>query len=465
MASPPTIVTERHPLRSSRSGTNNSANYGSTRQRAQTNQLPDLPSLALPDPALDPKGPPAPSLTNKSKRAFSTSTWKLEKKHIPYIHRTFTKSDFHSPNLRIPAEAYAELDAKQQAFFTFLDNELAKIEAFYKLKEAEATDRLEVLREQLHVMRDRRLEEILRAKKGKDSRSQSNSDGKEGNELGGKMNGAKWKKPIQGALGRGTRQTERAKVLESMMTPPGPVPEDLVGIESRQDFVRRAERDGVPYRTAKRKLKLALQEFYRGLELLKSYADLNRKAFRKINKKYDKATNSRPTGRYVSEKVNHAWFVQSDVLENHIVAVEDLYTRYFERGNRKNAVGKLRGKTVRSDDYSQNTFRNGMLLAAGSVFAVQGLVYAVQLLSDPDPIIRTQTSFLLQVSLPDYKHLLASFMLIFYLFSYTVVFSLFSSISLFSVSSADYGVLQGLIMLLFSNLIPVMRWIGANWQR
>lgn len=315
------------------------------------------------------------------------------------MRRAYTKTDLNSPNHAVLAEVYAELDVKQQAFFKFLDQELAKIEAFYSLKEAEATDRLGVLREQLHVMRDRRFEEARKAKKGKDSKAQPDSDRNEDDKGDNKSNSPKWKNPIQGALGRGSRHAqERAKALENMMTPPGPIPKCRTDIEARQDFVRQAARDAVPYRTAKRKLKLALKEFYRGLVLLKGYVDLNRKAFRKINKKYDRATNSRPTGRYVSEKVNHAWFVQSDVVENHMVAVEDLYTRYFERGNRKNAVGKLRGKTTRSDDHSRSAFNNGLLLAAGSVFGIQGLVYAVQLLSDPDAAIRSQTSFLLQVS-------------------------------------------------------------------
>ena len=397
MTSPPTIVSERQALRASRPAHSDQAgSYGSiTGAPARSTRSPNPPALTLPDPALDPTSVP-PSTNKIRKRRYSVPTWKIEKKRIPYLRRAFPTPEFQSPADGVPAEAYAELDARQRAFFTFLDNELAKIEGFYKLKEAEATDRLEILREQLHTMRDRTFADINRKRREKERKGLSSSDSKEEEEEGGSPHASGWKKPIQTAIaGRG--HVKRAKTLESMVTPPGPLPLDRERLEARQDFVRRAESQTVPYRTAKRKLKLALKEFYRGLELLKAYVYLNRKAFRKMNKKYDRATNSRPTGRYLSEKVNNAWFVQSDVVENHIVAVEDLYARYFERGNRKIAVGKLRSKSTRSDDYSPNTFRNGLLLAAGLVFGIQGLVHAVQHLYGPDPTIQSQTSFLLQV--------------------------------------------------------------------
>ncbi|EGE07104.1 EXS family protein, partial [Trichophyton equinum CBS 127.97] len=174
---------------------------------------------------------------------------------------------------------------------------------------------------------------------------------------------------------------------------PGPRPSFI----HRIDFVTRKEYQSVPYTSAKRKLKLALLEFYRGLELLKSYADLNRKAFRKMNKKYDKVAYSRPTGRYMTEKVNKAWFVQSDIVENHLVAVEDLYARYFERGNRKAATHKLRGKAGIPTDYSPNSFRNGLLLAGGLVFGAQGLAYAIGHLFSDEVDVKTETSYLLQI--------------------------------------------------------------------
>jgi hypothetical protein len=336
----------------------------------------------------------------------------------PSVRRLFSLSSKTPPASPgdVPLEAYRDLDLRQAEFFSFLDMELEKVEAFYKEKEDEATNRLDVLRDQLHIMRDRRIDEIIhrqtakinaksKKKHAKHSHSHSNSSGDENSDdtkiNGGTLNGS-WLNPIDAALEaiNAGKYGKSTKEIAQLATPAALKPKDY--LEGRSDFVRRPDLPEVPYQSAKRKLKTALQEYYRGLELLKSYALLNRTAFRKINKKYDKTVNARPSSRYMTEKVNKAWFVNSDVIEGHIRAVEDLYARYFERGNHKVAVGKLRIKIARAGDYTDNTFRNGILLTAGIILGVQGLVKADTIANLHDPLSNSfsmNTSYLLQVCL------------------------------------------------------------------
>ena len=356
----------------------------------------------------------------KPRRAMSTPGAVIHSPRPRLIRRLFSTAGLESPSSSdVPLEAYKEFDIRQAEYFTFLDKELDKIDSFYKMKEAQASERLLLLREQLHIMRDRRMQEIRAEQMAKErarlEHERIASTGHAGipnkltlNQRNAHHNRAvssalKWMEPIENAIGVGpSRIGKVTKSMQQWGSPSGPQgqnPEQSNRPDAWRDFTRRPTHpDDIPYRAAKRKLKLALQEFYRGLELLKSYALLNRTAFRKINKKYDKAIKARPTGRYMSEKVNKSWFVQSEVLEGQLVAVEDLYARYFERNNHKIAVGKLRSKSARAGDFSASIFRNGLLLAAGFVFGIQGIVYGAEHLSNPDPAVGTDASYLLQVS-------------------------------------------------------------------
>jgi hypothetical protein len=308
------------------------------------------------------------------------------------------------PDVRL--EAYREVDFRQADFFNFLDDELDMIESFYKQKEDEAIERLNVLRDQLHIMRDHRIEELMQAHRHKlDKRTGPNGNpldppsgsDEEGTKGKGGFFDKSWLKAIDKALeaAKCRRFGRKTKVMEAMTTPNHP---NAMENNWNRDYVRRTTATNIPYRVAKRKLKLAMQEYYRGLELLKSYALLNRTAFRKINKKYDKALKVRPPLRYTNEKVNKAWFVQSSVVEGLIHDVEDLYARYFEGGQHKVAASKLRIHSVRPSDYTTSVLRNGLMFGAGLVFGVQGLVYGAQLLFDRDPTLAIHTSYLMQVS-------------------------------------------------------------------
>lgn len=314
------------------------------------------------------------------------------------LHRIFsTGPNFigkdNNKRVEYSLQAIDSVRQREHEFFEFLDRELDKVETFYAQKEEQAGQRLYVLRDQLHEMRNRRIEELAEMKRRKEQRQLENSDNSNGESKTPRAKGSQnWIDPIKSKI---FKPGPNSKALMTMARTPMFEARGRVG-DGGRDYVRRPEHD-VPYRTAKRKLKLALQEFYRGLELLKSYTILNRTAFRKLNKKYDKAVNARPPYRYMNEKVNKAWFVNSDVLDGHIKAVEDLYARYFEKGNHKIAAGKLRRLTRRPGDRSGSTFLNGLFIGIGSVFTFQGLVYGAQLLFDEDEVVRINTSYLMQI--------------------------------------------------------------------
>jgi hypothetical protein len=343
----------------------------------------------------------------------------------PSARRLFSLSNKTPPASPgdMPLEAYRDLDLRQAEFFSFLDMELEKIENFYKEKEEEATQRLAILRDQLHIMRDRRIDEIIHRQTAKikhQSKKNSIAPLLRNGHANGHANGSgdensddtkkdeplskSWLTPLDAALEaiNAGKYGKSTKQITQLATPSGLGPKDY--LEGRSDFVRRPNLPDVPYQSAKRKLKTALQEYYRGLELLKSFALLNRTAFRKINKKYDKTVNARPSSRYMTEKVNKAEFVNSDVIEGHIRAVEDLYARYFERGNHKVAVGKLRIKLARAGDYTDNTFRNGVLLASAIILGVQGLIKAENIANagiSKGNTFAIHTNYLLQVCMHD----------------------------------------------------------------
>ncbi|KAI1871859.1 hypothetical protein JX265_005845 [Neoarthrinium moseri] len=285
-------------------------------------------------------------------------------------------------------QALDSVRQREKEFFDFLDGELDKVETFYKQKEEQSAQRLGVLRDQLHEMRNRRAEELAEARRRKEGENQE--DHHANGFIRSREGSQAWIDPIKSKI---FKPGPNSKALLKMARTP------VLGAMSdeRRDYIRRPHDHEVPYRTAKRKLKLALQEFYRGLELLKSYTLLNRTAFRKLNKKYDKAVNARPPYRYMNEKVNKAWFVNSDIIDGHIKAVEDLYARYFEKGNHKIAAGKLRRLTRKPTDESGSTFLTGLFIGTGSVFAFQGMVYGAELLFDEDPLVRQQTSYLMQI--------------------------------------------------------------------
>lgn len=154
------------------------------------------------------------------------------------------------------------------------------------------------------------------------------------------------------------------------------------------------DHEGISYASARRQLKTAMQEYYRSIELLRSYCTLNRTAFRKILKKYDKISG-RHVSPYYMDLVDHTDFCNVENSRIDIVAakVEDLYTNNFERGNRKDAISKLRSTGVNKTYYFA-TFRGGIFFGLAIPFFIEALYRGcLNLVEKKSP----DTAYLLQI--------------------------------------------------------------------
>ncbi|KAK3707660.1 Xenotropic and polytropic retrovirus receptor 1 [Vermiconidia calcicola] len=290
----------------------------------------------------------------------------------------------------VALEAYREVDFRKAEFFLYLDQQLDKIDTFYKAKEEEAIDRQKVLRHQLHLMRNKRLEELEAAEQQRKKRIMANGEMNrhtdEASDVNGHANGKRHRDRIVNAVGVGLDNALdkvdkirnghiglTSKAMRDLGTP-----DDSFRMNpDNKDYTRKLE-TSVPYRSAKRQLKAAIIEYHRGLELLKRYAQLNHTAFRKITKKCDKTLPGGSGKDYLTTQVDRAAFVVSQTLPNLTDSTEDLYARYFERGNRKMAIEVLRDKGYRQLDYSFGAFRAGLFGGAGFALGVSGLYLGVK---------------------------------------------------------------------------------------
>ncbi|KAI3406359.2 SYG1 [Candida oxycetoniae] len=164
-------------------------------------------------------------------------------------------------------------------------------------------------------------------------------------------------------------------------------PESQTESQSRQsrrrDYTIKKKRHfGVPYLYAKKQLKAALLEHYRSLSILESYKIMNRTAFRKITKKYDKAMSTNIMEPFMNKIDTTSYFLTSDLLSKLIIQVEELFITFFDSGSsdRKHALEKLKTITytinaseMKQPSYYSEFFSSGTLIGFGIPLFVLGL--------------------------------------------------------------------------------------------
>ncbi|CDO74587.1 hypothetical protein BN946_scf184583.g14 [Trametes cinnabarina] len=133
-----------------------------------------------------------------------------------------------------------------------------------------------------------------------------------------------------------------------------------------------AKYDPEEYQHAKKQLKKAVLECYRGLELLNNYRTLNLIGFRKALKKFEKVTHIPAQQAYTKEKIEPSAFSSGATVDALIREMEALFAARFARGDKKKALARLRGGTKHTSHHF-STFRTGMFIGLAIPALADGL--------------------------------------------------------------------------------------------
>ncbi|KAF9582759.1 hypothetical protein BGW38_010800 [Lunasporangiospora selenospora] len=127
------------------------------------------------------------------------------------------------------------------------------------------------------------------------------------------------------------------------------------------------------HKVARTRIKAALYEFYRSLEMLKNYKILNITGFVKILKKFDKTAGWKASKAFEASKLKPSYFMSSTVVNDLIKETEDLFVNEFEKGHRRRGMAKLRIPDVKNNTHHASVARTGLYLGLAVPLLSQGL--------------------------------------------------------------------------------------------
>jgi SPX domain. len=140
------------------------------------------------------------------------------------MRRVFSHPDVDALGKGSPADATSEVKKQEAAFLVFLDEQLKKIDEFYQMKEQEAAERLKVLRQQLHIMRDQRIQELYDVRRANKRR---NVDAQIGHNGFRKLNSSRLKDTLTGKVHFG----KNSQALAQMATPKNADPRSRIHLQ------------------------------------------------------------------------------------------------------------------------------------------------------------------------------------------------------------------------------------------
>jgi hypothetical protein len=306
-------------------------------------------------------------------------------------------SSAHPINAALPLnQLYPQLDRKELAFFDVLNAELDKVETFYLKQEQSMRKRAFQLQQQLTELTNhkRAFHQAFDSSAGT-GWSTAFSDS------------VKIKVPRLTIYKRHDNISDAPMLKgELASSPPRPsakgkapdfksVPEhEVASHDQNEDDGRRVAFDSrretlddqegedafrykhafdpEDYVRAKKRLRKATLEHYRGLEMLQNYRILNVTGFRKALKKFEKNTGIPVQQSYMNEKINNGVLGSGDSVKAMLNEAEQLFAEKFEHGNKKQAVQRLRAQSSQKTHHF-STFSTGIALGLAVPALVSGI--------------------------------------------------------------------------------------------
>lgn len=242
----------------------------------------------------------------------------------------------------------------EQTFLQSLDAELIKIEEFYQTREQEAIDKKVKIMNQLNLLPDYQ----------------------------GSTRGSSpfTEPPSPGVESRSTWPPRRPPIIfDERDTPPTLVSPPV----SKTTTITAAERLKIASlrrasfnHLAKQRIRKALLEFYRSLDLLRNFKMLNMLAVNKILKKFDKISGRFMTQVY-AERLRGLKFYTNETVDSLMADVENVFRYVFTGGDRSKALRKLRLRDLRNKTFHSSGFLAGMLLTACLALTIRLIMLVV----------------------------------------------------------------------------------------
>ncbi|XP_047321064.1 phosphate transporter PHO1-1-like [Impatiens glandulifera] len=206
-------------------------------------------------------------------------------------------------------------------FFGCLDNELNKVNQFYRDKENELLNRGQSLRNQMQILTDF------------NTTLSSSSSGLVTDEECRTTTEQEQRTMGSGPKQQAEKNEKKNLRLKESLTNPW---QEAIGGASRRLHINRPK-----FRLAEKMIKKAFVELYRALDCLDTYRNLNILAFTKIMKKFEKVTNKQV--RDISHKVvESSYFNSSDKVMKLKEEVEEIFIKHFVNGDRRKAMKYLK---------------------------------------------------------------------------------------------------------------------------